>query len=428
VRTFALLAAALLAAPACAETIAFTGGTVAIGDGSQPIPNGTVVVRDGRVVAAGAGVAVPAGARTVDATGKWVSAGIVAGASTLGLLDGYGMEETNDASTKGSPFSAAIDVATSLNPMQMRLGVERSKGTTRAVVIPSAGNTMFGGQGAVIDLGADLDPVTRARAFQYVELGEAAAKSGGGSRPAAHVLLRAALEAARNPGLAADVARGSLVTRADAMALLPVVDGRMPLLVHAERATDILAALALTKEFPKLRLVLLGATEGWLVADRIAAARVPVIASALTDLPENFEQLAATQSNIGRMTKAGVTVALSTQDASEGPYESYLKQYAGGLVALTRVDGATGLDWGQAFATITSKAAAALGLDSEIGSLRPGRRADVVLWDGDPLEAATAAVGVWIDGVQQPAGSRQTRLRDRYAQPVEGALPKAYDR
>ncbi|MDO6413525.1 amidohydrolase family protein [Sphingomonas sp. BIUV-7] len=426
-KSLALLVAALLAGPAVAETVAFTGGTVAIGDGSQPIPNGTVVIRDGRVIAAGTGVAVPAGARTVDATGKWVTAGIVSGASTLALLDGYGMEETNDTTTKGSPFSAAIDIATSLNPTQMRLGVERSKGVTRAVVIPAAGNTMFGGQGAVIDLGADLDPVTRARAFQYVELGEAATKTGGGSRPAAHVLLRAALEAARNPALASGLEKDVLVTRADAAALLPVVEGRTPLLVHAERATDILAALALVREFPKLKLVLLGATEGWLVADRIAAARVPVIAAALTDLPENFEQLAATQSNVGRMAKAGVSVAISTQDASEGPYESYLKQYAGNLVALTRVDGATGLDWGQAFATITSRPALALGLDGEIGSLRPGRRADVVVWDGDPLEVASAALSVWIDGVQQPAGSRQTRLRDRYANPVEGALPKAYD-
>lgn len=420
--------AALLVAPAFAETIAFTGGTVAIGDGSQPILNGTVVVRDGRVVAAGAGVAVPAGARVVDATGKWVSPGLVAGTSNLGLVDVEGVSESNDLSTKGTPFSAAIDISTSINPVSARLGVERSKGLTRAVVVPEAGNTMFGGQGAVIDLGADPDPLTKARAFQYVEFGEDAMKHGGGSRPAAQTLLRAALAAARNPALAGGLARDVLVTRADAEALLPVVDGRMPLLVHAERASDILSALALTRDFPKLRLVLLGAAEGWTVADRIAAAHVPVIAAAYADLPEEFERIASTQSNVGRMAKAGVMVAISSIDAGEESYESYLKQFAGNLVALTKVDGATGLDWGQAFATITSRPAQALGLDGEIGSLRPGRKADVVLWDGDPLEVASAAVAVWIDGVQQPVGSRQTRLRDRYANPVEGALPKAYDR
>ncbi len=371
---------------------------------------------------------MPPGARVVDASGKWVAAGIVAGMTTLGIVDGYGMGETNDASAHGSPFSAAIDIAPALDPSGQGIATERMGGVTRALVMPAAANTMFAGQGAVIDLGADMDPLTKARAFQYVELGEAAAQRGGGSRPAAHVLLRAALAAARNPALVAAPERGALITHQDAVALLPVVEGKMPLLVHVERVTDIRAALALKQEFPALRLVLVGATEGWRIAADIAAAHVPVIAASLIDLPEQFENLSATQSNVGRLTKAGITVAISTVDMSEGPYQSKLTQYAGNLVALTKVPGASGLDWGQAFATITSKPAAAIGMDGEIGSLRPGRRADVVVWDGDPLELSSAPVAIYIDGVAQPMTSRQTRLRDRYANPQEGALPKAYER
>jgi imidazolonepropionase-like amidohydrolase len=104
------------------------------------------------------------------------------------------------------------------------------------------------------------------------------------------------------------------------------------------------------------------------------------------------------------------------------------KQYAGNLVALTRLPGATGLDWGQALAAITSKPAEAIGMGNEIGSLRPGRRADVVIWDGDPLELSSAPTAVWIDGVPQPLENRQTKLRDRYRTPGEGDLPKAYER
>jgi len=422
------LCVALLAAPLSAETIAITGGTVAIGDGSAPIPNGTVVIADGRILAAGAHVAAPPGARRIDAEGKWVSPGIVAGISTLGLLDGYGMPETNDSTAEKSPFSAAIDVAPAIDPAGQRVAIERSAGVTRAFVMPVAGNTMFAGQGAVIDLGADGDPVTRPRAFQYVELGEDGAAPGGGSRPAAHALLRAALAAAANPGSAGIAGKDSLITRQDAEALVPVIRGTMPLLVHVERAADIRAALGLKAAYPALRLVLVGASEGWLVADRIAAAHVPVIAAALLDLPEKFENLAATQSNVGRMVRAGVSVAISNIDISEGPYESYLTQYAGNLVALTRVPGAQGLGWGAAFATITSKPAAAIGMDGEIGSLRPGRRADVVIWDGDPLELASAPTAILVDGAAQPMTSRQTRLRDRYLDPVEKALPKAYER
>ena len=421
------LSAALLATPLVAETIAITGGTVAIGDGSAPIRNGTVVIANGRILSAGAGVSIPPAARVIDASGKWVTPGIIAAVSTLGLMEGYGMPEVNDTNAGKSPFSAAIDVAPAVNPAGQRIAIERSAGVTRAFVMPSAGNTMFAGQGAVIDLGADVDPVTRPRAFQFVELGEDGSGPAGGSRPAAHALLRAALAAAANPASAGIAGKDSLITRQDAEALIPVIRGTMPLLVHVERVADIRAALALKIQYPALRLVLVGATEGWMVADQISAARVPVIAAGLVDLPERFESIAATQSNVGRMVRAGVSVAISNADISEGPYESYLGQYAGNLVALTRVPGAQGLDWGGAFATITSKPAAAIGMDGEIGSLRDGRRADVVIWDGDPLELASAPSAIFIDGVAQPMTSRQTRLRDRYLDPVEKTLPKAYD-
>ena len=422
-----LAIATLLATPAFADTIAVTGGTVAIGDGSQPIPNGTVVFRDGRVIAAGANVAVPAGARVIDAHGKWVAAGIVAGFTSEGIVDGEGIEETYDGATGKSVFNAAIDVSTAINPTNQSIAVDRSWGVTRAVVSPEANNSVFAGQGAVIDTGADDTPVTKARAFQYAELGEDGA-SHIGSRPASYVMLHDALAAAKSAAHQGGDTKNALITRADAAALLPVVQGRMPLVVHVERARDILQVLSLRQTYPDLKLVLLGAAEGWMVAPKIAAAHVPVIAGALADLPEAFERTAATESNVGRMEKAGVTVAISSVDVSTMGGQRNLRQYAGNLVGISRVPGMTGLDWGAAFATISSGPAAVFGLDNEIGSLRPGRRADVVIWDGDPLELSSAPVAVWIDGVAQPMTSRQTRLRDRYLNPQEGALPKAYER
>ncbi len=428
-RALLLAAAALTAPPVSAQTVAITGGTVAVGDGSQPIPGGTVVIRDGRIVAAGRGVPVPAGAQTIDATGKWVSAGIVAGIGNLGLADVGGVRESNDVSARTSPFAAAIDVSTAINPAGVRVGNERAGGVTRAIVAGGAAGSIFGGQGAVIDLGDDPDPVTRPRAFQFVELGETGASVGGGSRPAAYAALFDAFEQAadyrRNPAGFDGRSKDSLLTRADAQALLPVLDGRMPLVVHVERASDIRQVLALPKRYPRLRLILTGAAEGWMVARDIAAARVPVMASALADLPSSFEQLAATESNVGRMAAAGVTVGL-LYDGDAG--EHVMKQFAGNLVAIAKVPGASGLDWGQAFAAITSRPAQVIGMDDEIGSLRPGRRADVVLWDGDPLEVTSAPLAVWIDGRPQPMESRQRRLRDRYLTLPEGALPKAYDR
>ena len=425
-----LSAAALIAAPAAAQTVAITGGTVAIGDGSAPIVGGTVVFRDGRVVAAGSGVAVPVGATVVDASGKWVAAGIVAGFSDLGLVDADGVDESNDTRAARSPFAPALDVAPFINPNANAIANERLGGVTRAIVAPATGGSIFAGQGAVIDLGDDTDPITRARAFQFVELGEQGSQTAGGSRPAAFAMFKDALAQAqdfrRDPARFGGRERDSMLKRADAEALLKVLDGAMPLLVHVERASDIRAVLALPRDYPRMRLVLVGAGEGWMVANEIAAARVPVIAAALADLPDRFERLAATESNVGRLDRANVVVGISTVGANGAPGEHILAQYAGNLVAIGRVPGATGLEWGRAFATITSRPAAALGLDGEIGSLRAGRRADVVIWDGDPLELSSAPVQVYIDGRSQPMRSRQTELRDRYRNPVEAGLPKAY--
>ena len=429
-RAFLLAAAALIAAPVSAETIAITGGTVALGDGSAPIESGTVVLTDGRITAAGAGVAVPAGATVVDARGQWVTPGFVAGFTDLGLLDADGVQESSDVRARTSPFAAAIDIAASINPNAVKIANERVGGVTRALVTPVTGATIFAGQGAVIDLGADPDPVTRARAFQFVELGERGGSIAGGSRPAAFAMLRDAFAQAqdyrRDPAAWRVTGRDALVKRGDAQALVAVLDGQLPLVVHVERASDIRSVLALKPDYPRMKLVLTGAAEGWMVANEIAAAGVPVMAAALADLPAEFEMVAATESNVGRMRAAGVTVAVASGGASGGDH--LLKQYAGNLVAIAKVPGASGLDWGQALATITSGPAAILGMDGEIGSLRPGRRADVVIWDGDPLELSSAPTAVYIDGRAQPMRSRQIELRDRYLNPVEGALPKAYER
>ena len=440
-------------APAFPQSIAITNGTVVLGDGSEPIAGATVVVRNGRIVAAGPGVAVPGGAEVIDANGKWVTPGIVAGFSRLGLAEvDLGADGSDDTETGDSPFSAAIDVAPAINPKASTIAVSRADGVTRAVVAPVAGKSIFAGQGAVIDTGDDMDAVLRGRAFQFVELGEGGAGKAGGSRASAFTLFRNALREAaqlgrnvgpltadartqpvvRNPNesrlYTTDVRRADdvLLTRLDAAALVPVLRGNQLLLVHVERAKDVLNVLDLRREFPGLKLALVGVSEGWLVADRIANADVWVIASALNDLPASFEMLAATQSNVGRMRAAGVKVAIGMIDDNDTRNQRNQRQYAGNLVALGKVPGASGLSWGEAFAMISSRPAEAVGLGREIGSLAPGRRGDVVIWSGDPLDLSSAAEAVWIDGVRQPLDNHQTKLRDRYRTLDRKALPEAY--
>ena len=419
----ALLAA--VAAPALAQSVAVTNATVAIGDGGDPIRNGTVLVQNGKVVAAGADVAVPAGVRTIDARGKWVTPGLVVAVTDLGLVDVGAVDPSNDSAADKSPFNAALDISAAINPGSQHIKVSRSGGVTRAAIAPLDTDSIFGGQGAVIDLGADVDAVTQPRAFQYVDLGETGSQRAGGSRIAVWAALRNAFAEARELAASPAVGRRDdvLLTRSDAAALVPVVTGRQPLYARGDSAADIRLVLALKREFPALKVVLVGASEGWLVASELAASGIPVLATPLNNLPESFEQLGATQSNVGRMARAGVKVALGA--FFDQP--RYAPQFAGNLVALTRVPGASGLDWGKALAAITSGPAEVLGMGDRFGSLRPGRAGDLVIWDGDPLEASSGVVQVFIDGVEQPLDNHQSRLKDRYNKPNDGALPKAYD-
>lgn len=429
----AVSALAIAASPAAAQDVAITNATLVLGDGSEPIEGGTVVVRGGNVVYAGAASGAPASTvPAINVDGAYVTPGLFATVTTIGLWDVAAVNESNDENAPSSPFGASLDAATAVNPDNQHVKTHRAAGITRAATTTLAADSIFAGQGAIIDLASDRDPITQARAFQMIEIGEGGARRAGGSRAATHTLLRASLREAQaligasGVPQTTEIASGDdvLLGRFDAEALVPVVRGEQKLYIALERASDIRAALGLKREFPQLDMVLVGASEGWLVAGDIAAAGVPVIADGLDDLPESFEELAATQSNIGRMVKAGVRVAINAS-AAENPRR--LTQQAGNLVALTRVPGADGLSWGQAFAAITSVPAAISGMASRAGVLAPGALGDVVIWDGDPLEVGSVPVKVFIDGIEQPLDNHQSRLKERYRDLDESDLPKAYD-
>jgi imidazolonepropionase-like amidohydrolase len=195
--------------------------------------------------------------------------------------------------------------------------------------------------------------------------------------------------------------------------------------VHVERASDIVEVLRLKARYPALRPVLVGAREAWLVAGEIARAGVPVITHSLYDLPDDFEGLAASRNNAGILQAAGVTVVLGPLGGIGGTTPVNLPGYAGNAVAQGLVPGGKGLTKGQALASITANPARVLGL-SDTGTLEVGKRADIVLWDGDPLELTSTPTRVWIDGVAQPMTSRQTLLAQRYKTLGRTDLPLQY--
>jgi imidazolonepropionase-like amidohydrolase len=155
------------------------------------------------------------------------------------------------------------------------------------------------------------------------------------------------------------------------------------------------------------------------VADEIARARMPVIVQSFDNLPDTFERLGATMANAARLQRAGVQVALASFDAQQNV--RLMNQFAGNLLSL---GGADAMNEAQALSLITSAPAQILGL-TDIGNIAAGKTADVVLWDGPPLEPMSAPVAVMIGGVSQPMVSRQTLLRDRYKS-MTGETPYQY--
>jgi imidazolonepropionase-like amidohydrolase len=410
------LLATLLLAPAAAgaaggqSTIAITGATVHTMGPQGTLQNATVVIENGKIRAVGTSVTVPASARRIDAHGKVVTPGLFDSLSEIGLMEVGAVEATVDNHSNDDRVTAAFRVADGINPRSMLIPVNRVEGLTRVVDYPANGKSLIAGQGAIIDLSGDLSGpegyLIRSSAAMFASLGEAGARLGGGSR--ANALDYSANRAAYDRG----DRRAYSLSRLDLEALVPVAKGELPLVIFVDQASDIEAALRFGRE-AHLKLILAGVAEGWKVAGEIAAARVPVLVNPLQDLPGSFESLGSTLENAARLHQAGVTMAFMTGDAANS---RNIRQSAGVAVA-------NGLPWDDALAAITSVPAKIWGLADHSGTLAPGQDADVVIWNGDPLELSSYPDAVFIRGREMPKTSRQLELRDRYKDLKDPTLP-----
>lgn len=411
------LAAIGLSATATAQPVAIIGEKVWTGTAQGTLTNGVVVVEDGRIVSVGTGAA-PAGMPQVKA--KWVTPGLISAFSRTGITEVPGEKSANDTGAGGSPFSAALNAADGFNPDATPIAVTRLEGFTRIAVAPDARAKLFGGQGFLADTSGLPGSIFKERAFAYLVLGERGASLSGGSRPASWTVLRGAFDDVRF-----FTARymthndGNVLTRMDAQAFMPAVRGEQLMLIEASRASDLEAIMDFKQENPMLKIAILGADEGWRVADRLAAMKIPVIVDAFSNLPSSFSQLAATSENAARLSEAGVTVAIV--NLNDSSHQARLAaQIAGNAVA-------NGMPFDDAMKALTTAPAEIFGM-SGLGVLTPGARADVVAWDGDPLEVTSAPTAVFIEGVSEPMESRQTKLRDRYLDLDHSDKPFAYRR
>ena len=439
-------ALAVLAAASAvqAETVAITHARILTAAAAGEIADGTLVIKDGKIAAVGANAAVPAGARVIDARGSVVAPGFFATNSALGSVEVSSLG--SDLSVNNPEIGASFDIQYTLNPESILLPVARLGGLTSAVVMPkpargrggddddeidastlTAGggeggrsHSLFAGQAAVINLAKGQDILTRAKVGMVVPFGQAGAGVAGGARGAQIVAFKTALADVRDymkNKAAYDRAgyRELPLSKGDLEALIPVVQGKMPVIADVHRASDIRAVLKLAKD-EGFKVILDGAEEGWMVAGDIAKAGVPVLLNPLNDRPKSYEMLASTLENAARLQAAGVTVALESEG---GDYRARETRYdAGNAVA-------HGMPYAAALAAVTINPARIFGVADRTGSLEPGKDADLVIWTADPFEPLSQPTAVFIHGQQQPKTSRQLELRDRYKD-LNRPLPPGY--
>jgi imidazolonepropionase-like amidohydrolase len=391
------------------EALAITNARIMTGTGAT-IERGTIVLRGGKIAAVGADVQVPAGAKTVDAAGRIVTPGFIESSTNLGIVEiPLSADGTADQVSTDPGIGAAFNVVDAFNPLSTAIPITRVEGVTRALVVPGGTGHVIQGQAAVFDLAGEQVPgsVTKGPAAMMASLGEAGAGVAGGSRATAILRLREVLQdaadfgrnrAAWNTGQRRDYVR----SRLDLEALRPVLAGEIPLAVQANRASDILAAIRLADEF-KLRLVVVGAAEGWMVADELARRKIPVVVKPLTNIP-TFDALAATLENPARLQKAGVNVILSSFETHRA---GTLRQEVGNAISY-------GMDHAAALQAVTVNPARTWGVSDRAGSIEVGKDADVVVWSGDPFELTTSADHIFIRGREMSKDTRQSELLKKY--------------
>jgi len=391
------------AAEEAKTVIAYAGVTVHTG-ANEIIENATVVVEGETIKAVGKDVTAPPGATVVNASGLVVTPGLVDPLTSLGLVEVALEPDTHDDQQKPNTngVSAAFRTVDGFNPNSTLIDVARAGGLTSAGVIPHGG--LIAGQSAWVDLDGALaqGAVARAPLAMHVQI-----DAGSAGHASAVLRLREAFDDARafvkaRAAWERNQSRPFAPSRLDLEALSGTLDQKMPVVFHVNRASSIMAALDVAKEF-KLRAVIAGGAEAWKVAPALAAAKTPVIVFPLAQ-PDSFDTIGAREDNAALLHKAGVPVAISTGESHNA---RKLRQVAGNAVR-------AGLPHEAAIAAITRVPAEALGMADHYGTLAAGKTANLVLWSGDPLELGTDVRGVVIRGRPMPLTTRQSALLAKY--------------
>lgn len=409
----AVLAGSGALADASEHTIHIRNVVILPAGGGAPVA-ADILVTGGQITAVGV-MAAPAASESIDAGGALVTPGFFDSRSIVGVVEVESGINSNDETVEDVARGAGFRIGLAFNRFSSLIPAVRAEGQTHALLVPDAGNQVFAGQSAIVDLSGSERSVRLDPSAVHLVLGEASQKHAGGSRANALTLASRLLDEAQLYRSARrDWRKGNLpqLTQdpADLEALVQVLAGEVPLALHVDRAADIEHAVRELATY-KLRLVVVGGREAWKVAPLLARHNIPVVLNVLDNLPRSFDQLGARLDNAALLHEAGVQIAFMTED--QFSESRSLSQAAGVAVAY-------GLPWREAVRAVTVSPARIWGLGDQVGDIAVGREASFVIWSTlDPLEIGSAPRrmmirGKWVD----LTANRQNQLRDRYADPA----------
>jgi imidazolonepropionase-like amidohydrolase len=396
---------------------ALTGATVHTVSGGD-IANGTVLVADGRIVAVGsaAQVQLPAGATTVDLTGKHIYPGMIDPMTQLGMNEIGSVPSAQDNREVGR-YNPHIRALSSVHPHSETIPVARANGITAAMA-SMGGGSVIPNMGSVIQLTGDTQermnmsdraalmvnfPAPSGKAWDDPELK-------GDRLEELITLFDRAIAYAQRPSAHRDPTapwEANVPDQTELMlqAMVPAVTGEVPVFFSTRRERDIRTLLLFLDKYPDVNAVIVGGDQAFRVADELAARGIPVaVGSALTPTMERDDAISAGWANAGILYNAGVKVSFATSSVAD---VRNLPYHAAKSVAF-------GLPQEEALRAVTLNAAEILGLGDQMGSIEEGKRADLIVTNGDPLQIVTQVERVFINGIEVPVDSRHTRLWQQF--------------
>lgn len=400
-----------------AKSTAITNATVYTVASQGILTQATVIIDDGKITQVYDKQNTPANIEAdevLDANGRILTPGFIATMNALGLVEVGAVAATRDGRDKKADIT--FDASLAFNPKSTLIPYTRKGGITSSIVAPNGGEALFAGQTFAANLSGGFASIIDKQNGVLVYLGS---ESKGSRAQRLQALdhqfadAKKALEKATKGKNDKDEAKkDAKEPKRDELVINSLLAGDKPLLAYADRATDLLALLALKKKYG-IDLVLVGASDAVLITEEIAAANVPVILSSIDNLPSSFDSLHASLTNIAKLAKAGIKVILAPKGESHNLNQ--LRFDAGIAVA-------NGLSKADAFSAITANIADVFKLNT--GRILVGKNADLVLWSADPFEISTKVDRMWINGEPVSTKSRQDALRDRYTE--QSDMPRAY--